>query len=379
MGDPSLGVYVHYPYCARHCPYCDFNVAVTRAIPHDDYRDAVLAELKARAPDFAGRPPAVSLYFGGGTPGLWPAGHIGAVIEAVTATLGLAADAEVTVEANPEDVTPATAPALRAVGVNRISLGVQSFDDTLLRRLGRMHTGDGARRAVDALRAGGLEDVNVDLMHGEAGQTLAGALADVHAAVALAPTHVSTYQLTIEPQTAFGARARRGEALLVEDDQLSVMYGAVRAVLRAGGLEPYEVSNAARPGREARHNTLYWTDGEYLGLGAGAHGYVHRGAGAERWENLRHPKRYMAAALSGRPAEASREAIDAEGRLEDRVLCGLRLDRGLAVDPDLRARFGRAARRLADQGLLAGLPDRWRVTDRGRAILDRVILELVTG
>lgn len=372
-----FGIYVHYPYCARHCPYCDFAVTVTRRIPHDAYRDAVLAELAARAPDYDGRPPAVSLYFGGGTPGLWPAGHIGAVIERVAARFGLAADAEITVECNPEDIRPETAPALRAVGVNRISLGVQSFDDGLLVRLGRKHTGDGARRAVEALRASGIDDVNIDLMHGERAMPLVGVLADVQAALALGPTHVSTYQLTIEPKTPFGARARRGEALLVDDERLAVMYGAIRAALRAGGLEPYEISNAARPGHEARHNTLYWTDGEYLGLGAGAHGYLHRGLGGERWENLRHAGRYMQAALAGAPGETFRDAIDPPSRLEDRVLCGLRLDRGLPVDDRLDRAFGAAARRLADEGLLTGLPDRWRTTDRGRAILDRVVLELI--
>ncbi len=373
-----FGVYVHYPYCARHCPYCDFTVAVTREIPHKAYRDAVLAELAARAGSFAGRPPAISLYFGGGTPGLWPAENIAAIIEAVDGRLGLAPGAEITVECNPEDVTAATAPALRAAGVNRISLGVQSFDDALLGRLGRKHTGDGARRAVARLRAGGLEDINIDLMHGERRQPLAAVLADVHAAVELAPTHVSTYQLTIEEKTAFGARARRGERLLVEDDVLTAMYGAVRAALSDGGIEPYEVSNAARPGHEARHNSLYWTDGEYLALGAGAHGYMHRGDGAERWENLRHAGRYMQAALAGRPGETFRDLLDAAERLEDRVLCGLRLDRGIAVDPALEARFGDRARRLAEQGLLGGLPRRWRATARGRAILDRVIVDLVS-
>jgi len=326
-----FGVYVHYPYCARHCPYCDFTVTVTREIPHARYRDAVLAELAVRAEDCPGRPPAVSLYFGGGTPGLWPAEHIAAVIDGVERRLGLDAGAEITVECNPEDITARTAPSLRAAGVNRISLGVQSFDDALLLRLGRKHTGDGARRAVDALRAGGLDDINIDLMHGERGLPLVGVLADVHAAVALAPTHVSTYQLTIEPKTPFGARARRGEALLVDDTRLALMYGAVRAALRDGGLEPYEISNAARPGREARHNSLYWTDGEYMALGAGAHGYAHRGAGGERWENTRHAGRYMQAALAGAPGETFRDVLDAADRLEDRALCGLRLDRGLAV------------------------------------------------
>lgn len=373
-----FGVYVHYPYCARHCPYCDFNVAVTRSIPHDDYRDAVLAELAARARDVPGRPAPQSLYFGGGTPGLWPARHIGAVIDAVAARLGLAPDAEITVECNPEDITADGIAALRAVGVNRISLGVQSFDDALLARLGRHHTGDAARAAVDAIRRGGIDEISLDLMHGHATQGLAGALADVHAACALAPTHLSTYQLTIEDRTAFGARAARGEILLDEDGVLLTLYHALRDALRAGGLVPYEISNAAVPGHEARHNRLYWTNGEYLALGAGAHGFLHDGDGAWRWENERHPGRYMAAARQGRPAETFRDAIAPAELLEERVMCGLRQDIGLAVDDRLAARFGPAAARLEAQGLLTGLPDRWRVTDRGRAILDRVVLDLVS-
>ena len=372
-----FGIYVHYPYCARHCPYCDFNVAVTRSIPHDAYRDAVIAEAHARAVDYPDRPPAVSLYFGGGTPGLWPAPHIGAVIDALAARYGLAADAEITVECNPEDVTPAAMTALRAAGVNRISLGVQSFDDALLARLGRKHTGAGARAAVDAARRAGLDAISVDLIHGHADQTLAGALADVRAACALAPPHVSTYQLTIEDRTAFGARARRGETLLGGDALLVTMYDAIRATLTEHGIHPYEISSAARPGHQARHNTLYWTDGEYLALGAGAHGYVHRGDAAERWENERHPGRYIDAALAGRPAETFRDAITPADRLEERVMCGLRLDAGLPVDPALADRFGPAAARLAADGLLTGLPDRWAATPRGRAILDRVALELI--
>lgn len=376
---PAFGVYVHYPYCARHCPYCDFNVAVARQIPHADYRDAVLAELAARAPDFDGRRPAISLYFGGGTPGMWPAAHIGAVIDAVDARFGLASEAEITVECNPEDVDRATMTALRARGVNRISLGVQSFDDALLTFLGRLHTGDDARHAVDTVRAAGIEGLSIDLMHGAADQTMDGLLADVEAACALAPPHVSTYQLTVEPRTAFGARAARGESLLVDEERLLTMYRAVRSTLAAHGIEPYEISNAARPGREAVHNNLYWTGGEYLALGAGAHGFRRVGDGAERWQNTRHPKRYMRSALAGSPGDEGRETLDAEEVLEDRVMCGLRLDRGLTVDDVLRQRFGAAARRLAGAGLLEGLPTRWRATERGRVILDRVVLELIAG
>ncbi len=373
-----FGIYVHYPYCARHCPYCDFTVAVTREIPHARYRDAVLAELSARAPAFAHLGPAVSLYFGGGTPGLWPAACVGAVIDAVAAGPGLAADAEITIECNPEDVDAARLRGLRLAGVNRLSLGAQSFDDALLLRLGRAHTADDVRRAVALARGVGFEALSLDLMHGEQGQTLAAALADVDLACDLAPTHVSTYQLTIEARTSFGARARRGEALTAPDDDLAVAYDAIRAALRARGVLPYEISNAALPGHEAVHNTLYWTGQPYLALGAGAHGFLSDGRRGERWENERHAGRYMAAALSGAPAESWREVLDAETLLEERILTGLRLDRGVRVDADLEARFGAAARRLARRGELRIDARRWAATDRGRAVLNRVVLDLVS-
>lgn len=374
---PRVGVYVHFPYCTRHCPYCDFNVAVARTIPHDAYRDAVIAELAARAPAFAGRPPAVSVYFGGGTPGLWRPDCVGAVVDAVAARLGLRADAEVTVECNPEDLRPADLAGLRAAGANRLSLGVQTFDDARLARLGRGHRGDDARRAVAAARAAGFDDLSLDLIHGLAGQTTAEAVADVDAACALAPTHVSTYQLTIEPKTAFGARARRGETLQAPEEALLEMFLEVRAALRGHGVVPYEISNAARPGHEAVHNGLYWTLGEYVGLGAGAHGFRRVAAGGERWENERHAGRYVRAALAGAPAERGREVVDPDTLLEERVMTGLRLDRGLPVDAELAARFGARAAELTAAGLLRSEEGRWAATERGRPLLDTVIGRLI--
>jgi len=373
---PPLGVYVHVPYCLRRCPYCDFN-SVAAPLPHEAYRDAVLAELETRAPELAGRAPAVSVYFGGGTPGLWSPACVFAVIDAVAARLGLAADAEITVEHNPGALSPAGLRDLRAAGVNRLSLGAQSFDDRLLAWLGRIHRAADTDAAIDAARAAGFEDLSLDLIQGAAGQTPLLAQADVAAVLGREPTHVSTYQLTLAAGTRFGARAAAGERLVAsEDDQIAIFEGT-RAALRDAGYIPYEVSNAARPGYEAVHNGLYWSGGEYLGLGAGAHGFRRVGDAGERWENERDPGRYLVAARCGRPPEVRRERIDAEALEEERLLTGLRLDRGISVDASLERRFGPAAARLVERGWLRTDGGRWRATDPGRLLLDRLIGDLI--
>ncbi|MCB9526566.1 MAG: radical SAM family heme chaperone HemW [Myxococcales bacterium] len=372
-----LGVYVHYPYCSARCPYCDFTVT-TRALDDDRYRDAVIAELRARARDFTERPPAVSVYFGGGTPGLWDPAALGAVIDAVADTVGLAADAEITVEANPGEVTAAHALGWRAAGVNRISLGVQSFADQHLAFLGRAHRAADVHAAIAALRRVGLGEISVDLIHGMAGQTVAEAVGDAAAALATGAPHVSTYQLTIEARTRFGLWARRGQTLLAEDGLLAEMYAAVQATLEAGGVRFYEISNAARPGHEAVHNGLYWSFAEYLGLGAGAHGFRRGRGGGARWANGKHPQRYMEGALAGRLLQEV-EAVDAATLAEERVLTGLRRWAGLPVDADLRVRFGGGAAAAVARGWLTDDGDRWRATPAGRAVLDRVVLEVVAA
>lgn len=380
-----LGVYVHYPYCAQRCPYCDFNVVQPgpEGRPDARYREAILAELAVRADDFAGRAPSVSVYFGGGTPALWAPADIAAVIEGVADRLGLRTDAEITVEANPGEIDAARLRALRVAGVNRLSLGTQSFDAEILQRLGRRNTPDDNRRCVDAARAAGFDNLSLDLIQAVAGQGVEAALADVEAVLALAPEHVSTYELTIHPQTPFGARAARGEVLTADEDVQVAVYEATRAALRAGGLVPYEISNAARSGYEAVHNGLYWRMAEYLALGAGAHGFRYASPAARtsgvRWENERHAGRYMAAALAGRPGERFREVVDARTLLDERAMTGLRLDAGLEVDAALRAAFGAAADRLVGEGLLAApTPERWVLTDRGRLLMNRVVAELTT-
>ncbi len=387
-----LGVYVHYPYCAKRCPYCDFNVVQPgpEGRPDDRYGEAVLAELAVRAPDYAGHPPAVSLYFGGGTPALWAPRWIGRVVEAVRASLGLVDGAEITIEANPGELTAEAMVALRAVGVNRLSLGTQSFDAALLTRLGRRNTPADNRRCVAQARAAGFENLSLDLIQAVAGQSVAGAMADVAAVIELEPEHVSTYELTIHPQTPFGARAQRGEVLTADEDVQVEVYERTRDALGIAGILPYEISNAARPGREAVHNSLYWNMDEYVALGAGAHGFrwvpdaeggVQTQPGGVptgiRWENERHAGRYMKAALAGTPAHRQLESIDAETLRCERVMTGLRVDRGLAIDAELESAYGQAAQKLEGQGLLdRSTPGRWRLTSRGRLVLNQVVATL---
>ena len=220
----SFGIYVHYPYCARLCPYCDFNVAVRAAVPQARYRDAVLSELQVRATEFRACGPARTVYFGGGTPGMWPAQYIGDVLDGIRAEFGLVENAEITVEFNPEDGTTEAFSGLARVGVNRISLGAQSFNDTNLKFFGRQHRAADITRAVSDARAAGIRNLSLDLIHGLDGQGLAQALGDLRCAMELEPEHISTYQLTIEDRTAFGARARRGEVLLGDEPILLNMF-----------------------------------------------------------------------------------------------------------------------------------------------------------
>ncbi|HVV16614.1 MAG TPA: radical SAM family heme chaperone HemW [Polyangia bacterium] len=270
-GEP-LGVYVHFPFCAVRCPYCDFAVDTRVDIPHAEYANAVTAEMAARAPWFAGAGPLVSVYFGGGTPGLWRPDAVARVIEAAGTTYGAAgaADLEITVEVNPGEAAVDHLRALHAAGVNRLSIGLQALDDALLAALGRNHDAAAGPAAVRAARAAGFDNLSVDLMFGVPGQSLDAWRRDVDAVVALAPEHVSAYALTVERGTVFGARDRRGDLARPDDQEVAGMFEHARAAFAAAGLVGYEISSYARQGRRARHNQLYWGLGPYLGVGASA-------------------------------------------------------------------------------------------------------------
>ena len=382
------GLYVHFPYCLRRCPYCDFTIAISRTVPGERYADAVLAELRLR---IAQRPawterPLDSIYLGGGTPSLWAPREVGRVLERIASALPLAADAEISLEANPEVADTARLAGYRATGVNRLSLGIQSFEPAMLTTLGRSHSPSDAEAAFRAARGASFENVSIDLIHGVPGQSLAGAVEDARRAVALGPEHVSSYVLTVDrnhlgAETVFSRRLRQGRLVLPEDDAVVEMVDAVGEVLASAGLERYEISSHAVPGRHSRHNALYWTGGESLALGAGAVGFHHDGGGAVRTTNLRSTPRWLEAVEAGRLPDEDRETLGPGALYEERLLLGLRLRSGLDL-ARLWAERGIAPRSaevdvLVRDGFLEPLGPRFRLTRRGTHLHQEISARLV--
>lgn len=288
---PPLALYAHVPWCVRKCPYCDFNSHEAKGgIPEDAYVEALIADLESALPQVWGRP-VVSVFFGGGTPSLLSGAAVDRLLAAFRARLPLAPDAEVTLEANPGTVEAEKFAAFRAAGVNRLSLGIQSFDDAKLAALGRIHTADEARRALD-LAQRHFERVNLDLMYALPEQTLAEARHDIETALACGTTHLSAYHLTLEPNTAF----HHAPPPLPEDDLAADMQLAVEETLAGAGFEHYETSAFAKPGARCRHNLNYWTFGDYLGIGAGAHAKISFPDRILREARRRGPADYLNAA-----------------------------------------------------------------------------------
>ncbi len=297
LENPPLALYVHFPWCVRKCPYCDFNSYTLRGpLAERDYVAALRADLSAQAQAVPGR--AVnSIFLGGGTPSLFSPAAIAEVLAVAGERPGLAPGLEVTLEANPGAVERGRFAEYRAAGVTRVSLGAQSFDAQRLAALGRIHSPDDTRRAAEELHAAGLDNFNLDLMYGLPGQDSAGAMADIEAALSLAPAHVSHYQLTLEPGTPFAASPPR----LPDEDTIERMLARCRERLETEGFAQYEVSAYARPGRQCCHNHNYWTFGDYLGVGAGAHGKLTNASAHEvaRTRQAREPRRYLASAARG--------------------------------------------------------------------------------
>ncbi|MFO0027384.1 MAG: radical SAM family heme chaperone HemW [Pseudomonadota bacterium] len=370
-----LSLYIHIPWCVRKCPYCDFNSHERAgALPVDDYVAALEADLAADAPYAAGRR-IDTVFFGGGTPSLFPPEAIGRILEAVDRLVPFAADAEVTLEANPGTIEHGRFEGYRAAGVNRVSFGVQSFGDEALARIGRIHPADAARRAVREAQDAGLDNLNIDLMYALPGQDLESALHDVAQAVALAPTHVSHYQLTLEPNTLFAAKPPK----LPDDDAAWAMQEACEAALAAAGYAQYEVSAYAKDGRRCRHNLAYWSFADYLGIGAGAHGKATRSDGAVlRTRKAALPRSYLERAAArqrfGTTEPVAREQLPFEFMLNVlRLLDGFPEDdfsarTGLPIDairPTLDAAFAR--------GWLESRDGRIRATALGQRFLNDVI------
>ena len=349
MSEPNapLGVYVHVPYCPAVCPYCDFNVAVRKEPPWDDFVSAVRNELAERRPGFDGR--LQSIYLGGGTPSLAPPDTIATMIRAVRDSMP-GEPREVTLEANPGTVTRASLEGYRAAGVSRVSLGWQSTHDRLLALLGRTHDAAASRAAAVAVREARFDAMSIDLIFGVPGQTMGDLEVDLDAVLAMSPEHVSLYGLTYHEGTPFFRARERGTVTPVDEATEAAMFTRIAERLTLAGYRHYEVSNFAKPGHEAVHNGSYWQGTPYLGLGPGAHSFMRDGwKSGVRWETVRNPERYLATFKIARPvgfladATTFREELGAVDLVRERILTGLRLIDGIDLAAEPFAAFDLAA------------------------------------
>ena len=372
---PPLGLYIHLPCCERKCPYCDFNSHETRDLPEAQYIDALLQDLDADIPQLHQREVA-TLFIGGGTPSLFSAPGIARLLKELGNRIALSPTLEATMEANPGSAEADKFAAFRAAGINRLSLGIQSFQDEQLQALGRVHNSEQAHAAIDFARAAGFDSFNIDLMHGLPGQGIESADADLRTALSYQPAHLSWYQLTIEPNTVFH---KRPPSLPVED-MLADIQDDGEHLLISNGLQQYEVSAYSQPGFECRHNRNYWSFGDYLGIGAGAHVKITAPDGSiQRTAKRRQPGDYMSSAAGAFTASTrvlTRDEIPGEFMLN-----ALRLNQGFTISL-FESRTGlpissiqTQLEQLIDRGLLEQVESTIRTTALGRRFLDSVVAE----
>lgn len=373
----ALGLYVHWPYCARICPYCDFNVALDRrAGEASALHEAVLADLAAQAAA-AGPRELVSVFFGGGTPSLMTPDQIAAIIAAARAAFGATGDLEITLEANPTDAEAGRFAGFAQAGVNRLSLGVQALDDAALGFLGRNH---GAAEAVRAAALGArlFPRLSVDLIYARPGQSEAGWAEELKAAVALGAEHISPYQLTIEPGTAFDRAVRRGAFAPADPDLGARLYETTQTVLQAEGFDAYEVSNHARgPAARSRHNLIYWRGEDYLGVGPGAHGRLTAGGARGATETAAAIPDYIACVAENGTGVAECETLTPVQAAEERLLMGLRTDEGVPL-AELEPLTLTRRPDLETAGFIRSAEGRLFATAQGRPVLNRVVEELAS-
>jgi putative oxygen-independent coproporphyrinogen III oxidase len=374
LGERRFGVYVHVPYCRVRCGYCDFNTYTATELgggaSQAEYAETAIAEIDLLAGALPGAPPVETVFFGGGTPTLLPSADLVRLLGAVRDRFGLAAGAEVTTEANPDSVTPESLAILRDGGFTRVSFGMQSAVPSVLAVLDRTHDPERVPQAVGWARAAGFEQVSLDLIYGAPGETVADWARSLDAALACEPDHVSAYSLIVEEGTALARQVRSGVLPMPDEDDLADKYLMADQRLGAAGLGWYEVSNWARDtAARCRHNELYWTSQDWLGIGPGAHAHV----GGVRWWNVKHPTAYAARLASGLSPAHAREVLDDETRRVERVLLEVRLSDGLPiqlVDPT-RVEAVTAARLAEVQG------ERLVLTLRGRLLADAVVRDLL--
>jgi oxygen-independent coproporphyrinogen-3 oxidase len=371
-----LGLYLHVPFCSSICNYCNFNRGLFEAGLKDRYVAALEREIRA-APRGT---PADTIFFGGGTPSLLEPGEIGRLVGACRDTFTLPADAEVTLETNPETSSTARMEQFRAAGVNRISFGVQSFREAELRRLGRIHSADRARAAVREARAAGFDNLSLDLMMWLPQQTRDDWRESVEGLVDLAPEHASLYLLELYPNAPLKEEMARSGWSLAPDEDAAEMYLWSLTRLDEAGYRQYEISNAARPGRESRHNLKYWRDGAWLGFGCGAHS-TRNGV---RWKNVSSTDEYVTRVNAGAPVVADRRVLTPDERLEDALFTGLRLSEGLDLEAvgaryevDVWARFGQALQPFVDGRFVVRDGARLRLTREGMLVANEIMAVFV--
>ncbi|MCL2542957.1 MAG: radical SAM family heme chaperone HemW [Nocardioidaceae bacterium] len=378
VGDRPFGLYVHVPFCTVRCGYCDFNTYTAEelgeGVTRRTYAEQAVAEVRLARRVLGERDlPVRTIFFGGGTPTLLTPDELGAVLGAIRDEFGLAADAEVTTEANPDSVDLGYLERLRAAGFNRISFGMQSAVPDVLATLDRTHDPARVPDVVAAARAAGFDQLSLDLIYGTPGESLADWRTSLESALACEPDHLSAYSLIVEDGTALARRVRRGELPMPDEDDLADKYLLAEESLTAAGLGWYEVSNWARPGAECRHNLAYWRGDDWWGVGPGAHSHV----GGVRWWNVKHPAAYAARLAEHVSPAHAREVLDGDTRRVERVLLEVRLREGLPVavlDDGGRA----AVADLVADGLLEpDTAERLVLTTRGRLLADAVVRDLL--
>ena len=382
--DPGFAVYIHWPFCAQKCPYCDFNSHVRhQGWDEGAFLEAYLSEIASSRGRLAAPRAVDSIFFGGGTPSLMQPATVAALVEAVERAFGLSDQCEITLEANPGSVEAGRFRGYRHAGVNRVSLGVQSLDDEQLKRLGRIHSVAEALKAIDIAKAT-FDRISFDLIYARPGMTEASWEAELTRALGLQAGHLSLYQLTIEDGTPFAALHKAGKLKIPEPELADRLYEITQDMTEAAGLPAYEISNHARPGEESRHNLVYWRYGDYIGVGPGAHGRETRAEGRFATISEKHPETWAALVNRTGSGMVESELLNADAQADELLLMGLRLAEG--VDLDRLARIGkvRPARasieRLVDLGMMdEPSPARLRATRAGRFVTNELVRQLATS
>jgi oxygen-independent coproporphyrinogen III oxidase len=382
-----FSLYVHIPYCVSKCPYCDFNSHVVPEIPEASYIEALIQELNHYARMNHWRARSVqTIFFGGGTPSTFQPSSIARILESANVLFPIDSDCEITLEANPGTVESANFAGYRSFGVNRISVGVQSFQPHLLKFLGRVHSADEAVKALHVIGDAGFENFSLDLIYANPGQSLRDLENDLDTALVFQSPHLSAYNLTIEEGTPFHHEYRSGRISLLSEEGEIAMAELIERRLRAGGLQRYEISNYARPGYHSRHNVNYWQNGDYLGIGAGAHSHqraANDGIFGRRWWNEKNPARYMNKISESGQAVTDAEESDLTRAAGEHMFSGLRLTEGVSLKA-FSARFGNnmlefypAISDWISEGLMERHGDRLRLTHRGLMVANSIFVHFV--